>query len=191
MARQQIVVAIALTACCALPGWAQTAGPSVIVAPPPIWSDLSVPQKIILAPLSDEWDSMEAIRQKKWMEIATRFAAMNPEEQRRLQGQMQEWGRLTPGERQTAREIYKYTSQLSADKKQELKQKWEEYSNLPEEEKEKLKKEASNRPIKSIKPFVPDVAVHSLPESSALPFPRDVRGGPGPLPATSSPTANP
>lgn len=188
MARQQIVVAIALTFCCALPGWAQTAGPSVIVVQQPIWSDLSVPQKIVLAPLSDEWDSMESLRQKKWLGIAARFAAMNAEEQRRLQGQMQEWGRLTPGERQIAREIYKNTSQLPVEKRQELKQKWEEYSSLPEDEKEKLKKQAANRPIKSLQPFVPDVSDHPLPKSSALLFPREVRGGPGPLPTVSSTT---
>ena len=187
MARQQIVIAIALAFCCALPGWAQTAGPSVIVAPQPLWSDLSVPQKIVLAPLSDEWDSMDSLRQKKWQGIAARFATMNEEEQRRLQGQMQEWGRLTPGERQTAREIYKNTSQLPADKRQELKQKWEEYSSLPEEEKEKLKKQAANRPIKSLQPFVPDESIHPLPNSSALLSLREARGGLSPLTPTAKP----
>ena len=166
MARQQIVVAIALTFCCALPGWAQTAGPSVIVVQQPIWSDLSVPQKIVLAPLSDEWDSMESLRQKKWLGIAARFAAMNAEEQRRLQGQMQEWGRLTPGERQIAREIYKNTSQLPVEKRQELKQKWEEYSSLPDAEKEKLKQLAEGqstakniRPLPALTPLTVPVTV--------------------------------
>lgn len=128
-------------------GWAETPSPSLIATPPqPMWSELTVKQKIVLAPLSDDWDSMEYFRQKKWLGIAARFHEMTPEEQRRIQGQMQAWGKLTPEQRQLARENFKTANQLPVEKKQELKQKWEEYSSLPEDEKEKLKQQAASKP---------------------------------------------
>jgi hypothetical protein len=130
-----------------LTGWAATPSPSLIATTSqPMWSDLTVQQKIILAPLSDDWDSMESFRQKKWLGIADRFSLMTAEEQRRVQGQMQQWGKLSSEQRQLARENFKTVNQLPAEKKQELKQKWEEYSNLPDEEKEKLKQQAASKP---------------------------------------------
>ena len=99
---------------------------------------------------------------------------------------MQEWRRLTPEERQTARANYKSASQLPADKRQELKQKWEEYSSLPEEEKEKLKKQASTRPTKPVMPAIPDAPARSLPPAAAL-LPAWEPGGQSPLPVLPPP----
>ena len=162
------LAAIILSALLITPGWAETTSPSLVVTPPqPKWSELTVQQKIILAPLADDWDSLEYFRQKTWLDIVTRFATMTPEEQRRIQVQMQEWGKLTPAQRQLARENFKTANQLPAKKKQELKQKWEEYSNLPEDEKEKLKQQAASAP----KPGRPAVAPPLLPAPAALATP--------------------
>lgn len=138
------LIAIILSTFLTITGWATTStSPSLIVTTPqPMWSELAVQQKIILAPLSDDWDSMENYRQKKWLSIVERFSAMAPEEQRRVQSQMQKWGKLTPEQRQRARENFKTVNQLPSDKKRALRQKWEEYSNLPEDEKERLKQAA-------------------------------------------------
>lgn len=147
MAKKQLAGLI-ITSILATSGWAETPSPSLVATPPqPIWSDLTVQQKIILAPLGSDWDSLENYRQKKWLGIAARFANMKPEEQRRIQAQMQEWGKLTPEERQLARENFKTANQLPAEKKQELVQKWEEYSSLPQDEKEKLKQQAASNPV--------------------------------------------
>ena len=122
--------------------------------PQPKWSDLSIPQRIVLAPLSDDWDAMENYRQKKWISIAARFSEMPPEEQRRIQVQMQSWDKLSPEERNAARENFKSASQLPTEKKQQLKQKWEEYSSLPDAEKEKLKQLAEGQSTaKNIRPL--------------------------------------
>ena len=124
-------------------GWAATPSPSLIVTPPqPKWSELTVQQRTVLAPLSDDWDSLEYHRQKKWLGIVSRFSSMTPKEQRRIQIQMQEWGKLTDEEREQARENYISAKQLPIEKKQELKKKWEEYSNLPEEERARLRERA-------------------------------------------------
>ena len=162
------LAAIILSALLTTPGWAETTSPSLVVTPPqPKWSELTVQQKIILAPLADDWDSLEYFRQKTWLDIVTRFATMTPEEQRRIQVQMQEWGKLTPAQRRLARENFKTANQLPAKKKQELKQKWEEYSNLPEDEKEKLKQQAASAP----KPSRPAVAPPLLTAPAALTTP--------------------
>jgi hypothetical protein len=77
----------------ALTAWADVPGPSAILTPAqPQWTELTVAQKVILAPLSDEWDAMEYDRQKKWLGITRRFATMTPDEQRRIQAQMKVWG---------------------------------------------------------------------------------------------------
>lgn len=142
------LVAIIFSCVVAATGWAETPSPSLIATPPqPMWSELTVKQKIVLAPLSDDWDSMEYFRQKKWLGIAARFNQMTPEEQRRIQGQMQAWGKLTAEQRQLARENFKTANQLPLEKKQELRQKWEEYSSLPQDEKEKLKQQAASKPV--------------------------------------------
>ena len=141
-------IGIILSFLLATSGWAETSSPSLVATPPqPIWSELTVQQKIILAPLSSDWDSLPFFRQKKWLGIATRFPTMTPEEQRRIQGQMQAWGKLTPEQRQLARENFKTANQLPAEKKQELKLKWQEYSNLPDDIKEKLKRQAERDSI--------------------------------------------
>lgn len=124
---------------------AETPGPSLlsgVTAAQPAWSDLSVEQKIVLAPLCDDWDSLDSFRQKKWLGIAANFAKLSPDEQRRIQGQMQTWGKLSAAQREQAREKFKLTSQLSAEKKAAFKAKWEEYSRLPPDEKEKFAQQA-------------------------------------------------
>jgi hypothetical protein len=161
MARQQIGGMI-LGLFLAVPGWTQTTRPSVIATlPQSTWSELAVPQKIILSPLADEWDSLEAFHQKKWLGIVAHFPSLTPEEQRRLQGQMQKWRHLSPEEQQVGRENYKSAQRLPADKRQELERTWEEYSSLPEEEKERLKKEGSDRSARLLLSIVPTAPVRA------------------------------
>jgi hypothetical protein len=104
-----------------------------------------VEQKTILAPLSYDWDGMDYARQKKWLGITRRFYRMTADEQRRVQVQMQDWGKLTPQQRRLARENFITANKLPVEKKQELRLKWQEYSSLPDEEKERLKQQAANR----------------------------------------------
>lgn len=148
MADKLSVAVAGLASLLALPVSAEVSGPSAIVTPAqPQWTELTVEQRIVLAPLSDDWDSLESNRQKKWLGIARRFASMTPAEQRRIQTQMQEWGKLTPAQRAQARENFITAKQLPAEKKEQLRQKWEEYSSLPEEEKERLKQQAASKPV--------------------------------------------
>lgn len=145
---EKLGVALVLTSFIATTAMADVLNPSAIATlPQPQWTELTVEQKVVLAPLSDEWDAMDYARQKKWLSITRRFAMMTPDEQRRVQAQMQEWGKLTPEQRRLARENFVSASKLPMEKKQELRQKWQEYSSLPEEEKEKLKQQTASKPV--------------------------------------------
>lgn len=188
---KKLLVGVVLAGLVASAGWAAAPSnsPSLIATPPqPAWSELTVQQKIVLAPLSDDWDSLESFRRKKWLGIAARFFSMNPEEQRRIQRQMQEWGKLTPEERQMARENFRTASQLPTEKKKELIQKWEEYSSLPEEEKNKYKEQAAGKPASPLgkaaeKPSALPVA--PLPASPLL-KPREMPAPPAEAAGTTS-----
>jgi len=141
----------------------------------PAWVDLSQEQKQILAPLSRDWDKMEAYRKKKWLGIAKRYPTMAPTEQARVQSQMKEWASLTPEQRKQAREQYKHMQKAPPEKKEAIKQKWEEYQNLSEEEKRRLAEKAASKP--SPKPGV------ARPQPSQK-IPPSI---PQPLPATVPP----
>ena len=168
-------VAIILISLLVSSSWAATPVPSLMATPPqPAWSELPVPQKIILAPLSDDWDSLESYRQKKWLGIAERFPSMTPLEQRRIQSQMQAWGKLTPEQRELARKNFLTASQLTEADKQALRQKWHEYSSLSPEEKNALINQPANTSFpKRLAPpagvFPPPPAGLNSGKTSALP----------------------
>jgi hypothetical protein len=153
----------------ASPGWTQTASSAAIATPPqPTWSKLSIPQKIVLAPLANEWDSLESFSRRKWLEFAARFPLLSPDEQRRAQGQIRKWRKLTPEERRAARENYKSARLLSAGQRQELRQKWEKYSSLPGEEKEKLRQRAAGKLTRPLARAVP--AAYGVPLTGGKPL---------------------
>jgi hypothetical protein len=140
---EKLRVALILSSFLAVTSWADVLSPSAIATPAqPQWSELTVEQKTILAPLSYDWDGMDYARQKKWLGITRRFYSMTADEQRRVQVQMQDWGKLTPEQRRLARENFITANKLPVEeKKQELRLKWQEYSSLPDEEKERLKRQ--------------------------------------------------
>jgi hypothetical protein len=154
------------------------AGVSVLSAPS--WLELTPQQKQILAPLGREWDTMEAFRRQKWLGIAQRYPALNPEEQARLHQRMDAWARLSPEERAKAREKFKKLQKAPPDQKDALKQKWQEYQQLPPEEKKRLadqakahtatQKHRATRPkpqvAKPVLPIVPALAPFPAPEAS-------------------------
>lgn len=157
----------------------------------PRWNELTAAQRQALAPLAAEWNGLDGIRKKKWLEIAERYARMAPEDQQRLQARMQEWTQLTPEQRRTARESYVRAKKLDAGQKSA---KWEMYQSLPHEEKQKLadkaekKKNVVNLPRAKVdldKPAaskpVPPVLPSAAPDAPVAPVPA------APLPATAPP----
>ena len=83
----------------------------------PLWATLTPQQKLALAPLAPEWDKMDEIRKKKWLEIANKYTSMKPDEQARVQERMQTWMKLTPEQRMQARENYARSKQIKPEQK--------------------------------------------------------------------------
>jgi hypothetical protein len=123
--------------------------PAVKPLEKPLWKDLTPVQQQALEPLNAEWDKMDALRKKKWLDIANRYASMNPDEQSRVHERMREWVKMTPEQRRQVRQNFARTQKIDPSSKSAQ---WEEYQQLPEEQKKELaakaaiKKQVANLP---------------------------------------------
>lgn len=106
---------------------------------PPSWQHLSATQQHILAPLKADWSEFDHDRKKKWLDIAARYPAMSPQQQKTLQQRMNEWAHLSPEKRRLARENFLSTGKTPQQSRREA---WEAYQKLPQAERERLKEEA-------------------------------------------------
>ncbi|HEU5293531.1 MAG TPA: DUF3106 domain-containing protein [Burkholderiaceae bacterium] len=111
-------------------------------APGPSWTSLSAEQRAILAPLQNDWPSIDGPRKAKWLELAARYPKMPPDDQQRLQARMTEWARLSPQERAQARANFQQVKQLP---QQERHDQWEAYRALPESERKALASRAATK----------------------------------------------
>ncbi|MES2047880.1 MAG: DUF3106 domain-containing protein [Pseudomonadota bacterium] len=137
----------------------------------PSWDSLTPQQKIALTPLAPEWNKMDDIRKKKWLEIANKFASMKPDEQARAQERMQTWMKLTPEQRMQARENFTRTKQINPEKKSAQ---WQEYQQLSEEQKTQFANEANKK--KSVTNLPPESQRNVKPLAP-------IKTGPKPVPA--------
>ncbi|MCK6411881.1 MAG: DUF3106 domain-containing protein [Azonexus sp.] len=179
MVNRRFLGRLTLLLALSLPAQAQVPATAVIGTPPqPGWSQLTAPQKAVLAPLARDWDGLDNIQRRKWLGIVERYPGMKPEEQQRMQERMREWAALTPEQRAKVRGTYKDFKQLPVEQKQVVKQKWEAYTSLPSEERQKIRE--SGRSAKLLAP--PPAPVVELPppalppEPAEAPAPEAVRG---------------
>ena len=128
---------------------AKPAGTSHKGGDKPQWRSLSPAQQVALQPLQAEWDQMDGVRKQKWLQLASRFAAMKPEEQARVHERMRAWVKLTPEQRELARETYTRTRKIAPEQKNAT---WESYKQLPEEQKKKLAASATARKTPRVVP---------------------------------------
>lgn len=126
----------------ALPALAQdkARAPQAPLAGGVAWSTLSPGQQSALAPLKRDWQTIDATRQQKWLEMAARFPAMPPDERERVQARMAEWARLSPEERGRTRLQFQEARQLSP---QERHTQWEAYQALSPEQRSALASRAA------------------------------------------------
>lgn len=117
-----------------------------VTPPQPNWSSLTPQQQEALKPLIGEWGKIDHYRRKKWLGIAEKFAAMKPEQQKRLHARMGDWARMTPEQRRAARENYAQSKALPAEQK---KAEWQQYQKLPDAHKRQLAAAAeAKKPVK-------------------------------------------
>jgi hypothetical protein len=115
----------------------------------PLWRSLTPAQQEALQPLQGEWDQMDGVRKQKWLQLATRFATLKPEEQQRVHERMRAWVKLTPEQRELARETYTRTRKIAPEQKNAT---WESYLQLPEDQKKKLAASATARKTPRVVP---------------------------------------
>ncbi|MEO8600156.1 MAG: DUF3106 domain-containing protein [bacterium] len=99
------------------------------------WATLSAQQQQALAPLSADWDNLDAPRQKKWLEIGNKFPSLKPEERIRVQNRMRTWIALSPEQRRIARENFRRAKKINSNQKNTH---WQEYQQLPDAQKKRL-----------------------------------------------------
>ncbi|WP_341929846.1 DUF3106 domain-containing protein [Methyloversatilis discipulorum] len=104
----------------------------------PGWHQLGQAEQAILSPLAADWDSFDAERRRKWLDLAARYPSMTVEEQSRMRARMSYWGSLTAQERIEARERYKRLQAMPADQRETLRRQWEAYEGLSPEERSRL-----------------------------------------------------
>lgn len=119
----------------------------------PLWDDLSSAQQVALAPLEPEWNRMEGPRKRKWIEMSSRFASMPASEQQRVHERMRQWLKLTPEQRELARENYSRANRLAqGDKAAD----WENYKQLTADQKRKLARSNPPAAHKSVPVALPE-----------------------------------
>ncbi|MEO6407589.1 MAG: DUF3106 domain-containing protein [Burkholderiaceae bacterium] len=99
------------------------------------WRDLTAGQRNALKPLERNWQGIDAIRKRKWLEIADRFGAMVPADQARIQGRMTEWVQMTPEQRGKVRLQFQEAQRVAP---QDRQAQWAAYQALPPEQRQQL-----------------------------------------------------
>ncbi len=135
-----LVVAAGVGASAALAAQPGTASSGAPVAPKadaggPRWNELSAAHRKVLAPLSGDWDGLDARSKERWIDVAGRYPKMGPEEQQRSNQRMAEWSHMTVAQRTQARNNFQEIHTLS---KEEREARWKAYQALPEEKKREL-----------------------------------------------------
>lgn len=109
------------------------------------WSSLTPAARSALAPLERDWTQLSGSQKLKWVELAHRLPAMNPDQQQRIRGRMAEWARLTPAERSDARLRF-IQSQRTGTGVEDREQRWDAYQALPNEQKKQFAARAAALP---------------------------------------------
>lgn len=107
------------------------------------WSALTSEQRAALRPLRDQWSSLGADDQRKWLAMARNFNQLAPDERATLQRRMSDWARLSPAQRARARLNFGEARRIPSEEKRT---RWEEYQALTPEQREQLARERPKPP---------------------------------------------
>jgi hypothetical protein len=108
----------------------------------PLWTELTPTQQQILGPLAPGWNKLDSNHKSKWLVITEKYAAMTPEQQKRLEDNIRDWAKLTPEQHRLARESYARAKKLDADQKTAQ---WQQYQQLPDDQKKRLAADAATK----------------------------------------------
>lgn len=72
--------------------------------------------------MSQQWDNLPEAQQQSMINVAKHYPELNAEEKRRFLGRLGAWSKLTPEQRQAARDKYRAFSQVPEDKREQVRQ---------------------------------------------------------------------
>ena len=93
----------------------------------PDWSELTPAQQNVLAPLKEDWSTLDTLRRKKWVKIADGYPKLKPDAQKRLQARMQDWAKLSSEQRRVAREKFLAFKKMPPEKRAHVQSQWQQY----------------------------------------------------------------
>jgi hypothetical protein len=85
---------------------------------------------------------LPADSKRKWLEIADKYPQLSPDGKAKMQSRMADFARLSPQQRQTARENFQRAYELPRENRESAVQ---QYQLLPEEKKKQLTEQRSPR----------------------------------------------
>ena len=194
LAAAALIAAAGFCASAAMAGQAEYASPSTTPAPSkaeaggPRWADLSPAHRKVLAPLSGDWNGLDARSKERWMDVAGRYPKMAPDEQQRANQRMGEWAHMTVAERTQARMNFQETRGVS---KEEREARWKAYQALPDEKKRELAAKRVAAPASAASTNVAVVRRHVPPPLDSVQPKNNVIGAAAPVrtAAGSAPSA--
>lgn len=135
-----VVLALGLHAATNAAEPAQPPRASLLPLARPLWSELSPGQQQILSELEPQWNGMPAARKRTWLTLAERIPRMEGAERERAEARIREWARLTPEQRNLARNNYRLAKTLPKDTRAAT---WEQYRQMTPEQREVLRSSGS------------------------------------------------
>lgn len=113
--------------------------PASVAPEGPRWNQLNAAQREALKPLREAWDTLDAPRKRKWLEIAQRFPSLGEDERRRVHERMVDWVSLSAQQRTLARINYRSAKEVPASQRLD---RWESYQSLSPQERKALADQA-------------------------------------------------
>ena len=74
------------------------------------WTQLTTMQQEALRPLAVQWDSLPTKLQKNLLNTTKHYPQLSLDQKRRFQSRLEKWSKLTPEQREHARNKYKVIS---------------------------------------------------------------------------------
>lgn len=100
------------------------------------WSELSGKQQELLAPLKNEWSSMNNAQRERWLKVGRNYENAPVERQEIMRDRVSTWSEMSPRDKAAARENYKA---LKEKRQGERNSSWNSYQSLDPKQRSEFK----------------------------------------------------
>ncbi|MDX8379408.1 MAG: DUF3106 domain-containing protein [Gallionella sp.] len=85
------------------------------------WNDLTAPEQQVLAPIQPQWRQLSDKQHHHFRHLAHQYSALSTNEKMRFSIRLSSWAKLTPRQRQAARDKYRAFSRIPKEKREQVK----------------------------------------------------------------------